>query len=154
MTRVMARLVGEAGLRIGLCVYTVATLHNYSDVCHLLQCASTPVSDGACRLHASVPYLIIHSTGMTHFSMLSAFIRLEHIASFSASLLLSDQICGKRLSQPNSIFSKSKIVEYNFFFFFKFPIEWHPRDHFRARKVESKNVLDQMKMRCVTLPSI
>lgn len=138
MTRVMARLVGEAGLRIGLCVYTVATLHSYSDVCHLLQCASAPVSDGACRLHASVPYLIIHSTGMTHFSMLSAFIRLEHIASFSASLLLSDQICGKRLSQPNSIFSKSKIVEYNFFFSSSFPLNGTPETTLELEKLRAK----------------
>lgn len=75
MTRVMARLVGEAGLRIGLCVYTVATLHNYSDVCYLLQCASTPSVWWYMSITSSVPYLIIHSTGMTHFSMLSAFIK-------------------------------------------------------------------------------
>lgn len=48
MTHVMARLVGEAGLRIRVCVYTVAALHNYSDLCYLLQCASTPVSGGTC----------------------------------------------------------------------------------------------------------
>lgn len=59
MTCVMARLVGEAGLRIGVCVYTVAALHNYSDLCFLLQCVSTPVSDGTCRL-ACVSSILDH----------------------------------------------------------------------------------------------
>lgn len=102
----------------------------------------------------SIACFIVRSTGLTRFSMLSVFIGLEHIWSFSAELLWSDQIWGKHLSQPNSIFSKSKVAEYIFSSSFKFPIEWYPRDQFKGWKVESKNVLEQRKMRCVTSPSI
>ena len=51
MTRVIPRLVGQAGLRIGVCVYTAAGPHNHTDLCFLVQSRSTPASDSTCRLH-------------------------------------------------------------------------------------------------------
>lgn len=48
MTRVIPRLVGLDGLRIGVCVYAAAAPHNHSDLCFLVQLRLTPVSDGTC----------------------------------------------------------------------------------------------------------
>lgn len=128
MTRVIPRLVGQAGLWIGVSVCTVATPSQPHWAVLPLQSRPTPVSASTCGNAC----FIICSAGITHFldalgfCQIRTYLKFQCLTAFGWSNLWKTSFAAKQ-----HIFQIQNIWLY-FPPYFKFPIEWHPREQFKA----------------------